>query len=134
VAWSIGVLVIRKKAPTLADSICRALYCVLTYLAIGSCAASAQNNQPGRETFAEMIAFAKLAPVACERLAPNVENFHALALTRLIKPPLTEKEIATKEKELKRRRGRLGLRGWCQLYAGEMEQARILVQVLRRRN
>jgi len=81
----------------LTDSICRALCCVLIQLAIGNCSASAQNNQPDRETFAEMIAFAKLAPVACERLAPDVENFHALALTGLVKPPLTEKEIATKE-------------------------------------
>jgi hypothetical protein len=31
-------------------------------------------------------------------------------------------------------RGRLGLSRWCKRYAGQMEQARILVQVLRRRN
>jgi hypothetical protein len=28
----------------------------------------------------------------------------------------------------------IGLRKWCQLYAGEMDQARILVEVLRRQN
>jgi hypothetical protein len=31
-------------------------------------------------------------------------------------------------------RHRIGLRKWCQLYAGEMDQARILVEVLRRQN
>jgi hypothetical protein len=80
-----------------------------------------------------MVAFARLGSVACQRLAPDVEGFHALALLRLIKPPLTDKEIVAKE-EVKRRRDRLGLSRWCRLYAGEMEQARILVEVLRRQN
>jgi len=53
---------------------------------------------------------------------------------RLIKPPLTEKEIVAKEKNVKRLRDRLGLRKWCQRYAGEMAQARILVEALRRQN
>jgi hypothetical protein len=53
---------------------------------------------------------------------------------RLIKPPLTEKEIVVKEKDVKRLRDRLGLRKWCQRYAGEMAQARILVEALRRQN
>jgi len=48
--------------------------------------------------------------------------------------PLTKEEIAAQEKDLERLRERLGLRRWCQLYAGEMEQARILVDVLRRQN
>jgi hypothetical protein len=86
------------------------------------------------EPFAEMVAFARLGSVACQRLAPDVEGFHALALLRLIKPPLTDKAIVAKEKEVKRLRGRLGLSRWCRLYAGEMEQARILVEVLRRQN
>jgi hypothetical protein len=71
----------------------------LIYLSIGSCALTAQQNQPGRETFGEMIAFARLASVACGRLAPDAEGFHALALRTLVKPPLTEKEIVAKEKE-----------------------------------
>ena len=71
---------------------------VLIYLSIGSCALTAQQNQPGRETFGEMIAFARLASVACGRLAPDAEGFHALALRTLVKPPLTEKEIVAKEK------------------------------------
>jgi hypothetical protein len=106
----------------------------LTYLAIGSCVVTARDNQPGRETFAEMIAFARLASVACERLAPDAEGLHALALLTLIKPPLTEKEILAKEKDVRRLRDRLGFRKWCQLYAGKMAQARILVEVLRRQN
>jgi hypothetical protein len=107
---------------------------VSIYLAIGSCAATAQDNRPGRATFAEMIAYARIAVGACERLTPDADGFHALALMRLIKPPLAEKEIAAKEKDVKRLRDRLGLRKWCQRYAGEMAQARILVEALRRKN
>jgi hypothetical protein len=81
-----------------------------------------------------MVAFTRLGSVACQRLAPDVEGFHALALLRLIKPPLTDNAIVAKEKEVKRLRDRLGLSRWCRLYAGEMEQARILVEVLRRQN
>ena len=51
---------------------------------------SAQDNQPGRETFAEMIAFARLA--------------YALALLAFIKPPLAEKEILAKEKDVRQLR------------------------------
>lgn len=106
----------------------------LISLAIGGCGATAQDNRPGREAFAKMIAFARLASVACERLAPDAEGFRALALLRLVKPPLTEKEIAAQGKSVKQLRHRIGLRKWCQLYAGEMDQARILVEVLRRQN
>jgi hypothetical protein len=81
-----------------------------------------------------MVAFARLASVACERLAPDAEGFHALALVTLVKPPLTEEEIIAQEKDVKQLRERLGLPRWCQLYAGEMEQARILIEVLRRQN
>jgi hypothetical protein len=106
----------------------------LIYLAIGSCAVTAQDNRLGRATFAEMVAYARLAAAPCERLAPEAEEFHALALMRLIKPPLTGKEIRAKEKHVKRLRERLGLRQWCQLYAGEMDRARILVHALRKQN
>jgi hypothetical protein len=106
----------------------------LIYLTIGASAVTAQDTQPGRTTFAEMIAFARLGSVACERVVPDAEGFHALALQRFINPPLTEKEISAKEKDVKRLRDRLGLNGWCKRYAGKMEQARILVQVLRRKN
>ena len=107
---------------------------VLVYLTVGSAAVTAQDTQPGRATFAEMIAFARLGSVACERVVPDVESFHALALQRLIKPPLTEKEIGARVKDVKRLRDRVGLNGWCKRYAGKMEQARILVQALRRQN
>jgi len=99
---------------------------VLVYFAVGGAAVTAQDAQPGRATFAEMIAFARFASVPCQRLAPDAD--------RLIKPPITEEEIAAKEKDIKRLRVRLGLSSWCKRYAGQMEQARILVQVLRRQN
>ena len=107
---------------------------VIVYFAISGSTVTAQNLQPGRATFAEMVAFARLASVPCKRLAPDVDDFHALVLQRLIKPPLAQEVIATKEKHVKRLRDRLGLSRWCKRYAGEMEQARILVQVLRRQN
>jgi len=107
---------------------------VLVYFAVGGAAVTAQDTQPGRATFAEMIAFARLASVPCQRLAPDADSFRALALRRLIKPPIAEEEIAAKEKDVKRLRVRLGFSRWCKRYAGEMEQARILVQVLRRQH
>ena len=107
---------------------------VLVYFAVGGAAVTAQDTQPGRATFAEMIAFARLASVPCQRLAPDADSFRALALRRLIQPPITEEEIAAKEKDIKRLRVRLGLSRWCKRYAGQMEQARILVRVLRRQN
>ena len=79
---------------------------VLVYFAFGSAAVTAQDSQPGRATFAEMIAFARLAAVPCQRLAPDADSFHALALRRLIQPPITEEEIAAKEKDIKRLRVR----------------------------
>ena len=72
------------------------------YLAIGASAVAAQDTQPGRITFAEMIAFARLGSIACDRVVPDADAFHALALQRFVKPPLTEKEITAKEKEIKR--------------------------------
>jgi hypothetical protein len=113
---------------------CRSLGCAVLYLAMPGSAATAQDTQPARVTFAEMVAFARLASVACEQLAPDAEAFHAFALQRFIKPPLTDKEITAKEKEVKQLRNRLGLTRWCRRYAGKMEQARILVQVLRRKS
>src|SRR6266403_5982622 len=107
---------------------------VLVYFAVGGAAVTAQDTQPGRATFAEMIAFARLASVPCQRLAPDADSFHALALRRLIQPPITEEEIVAKEKNIKRLRVRLGLSRWCKRYAGQMEQARILVRVLRTQN
>jgi len=107
---------------------------VLVYFAVGGAAVTAQDTQLGRATFAEMIAFARLASVRCQRLAPDADSFHGLTLRRLIKPPITEEEIAAKERDIRRLRVRLGLSSWCKRYAGQMEQARILVQVLRRQN
>ena len=106
---------------------------VLIYLAIAG-SVTAQNRDPGRTTFAEMVAIARFGSVACQRLAPDVEGFHAMALQRLVKPPLAEKEVVAEEKRVRRLRNRLGLRRWCKRYAGKMQQARILVQVLRRQN
>ena len=47
----------------------------LVYLAIASSAATAQDSQPGRGTFAEMVAFARLGSVACQRLTHAVAAF-----------------------------------------------------------
>ena len=52
----------------------------LIYLAIAGSAA--QDAQPGRATFAEMVAFSSLGSVAWQRLAPDVEGFHALRAER----------------------------------------------------
>jgi hypothetical protein len=47
---------------------------VLVYFAVGGAAVTAQDTQPGRATFAEMIAFARLASVPCafRKSYPNV--------------------------------------------------------------
>jgi hypothetical protein len=71
-------------------------------------------SQLGRATFAEMIAFARLASVPCQPLAPDADSSRALALRRLIKPPIAEEEIAAKEKEIKRLRVRLGVQQMVQ--------------------
>ena len=105
---------------------------LMIYLAIGSYTVTAQDSQPARATFAEMVAYARLAGAACEHLAPDADGYYARALMRLIKPPLSDKEIVAKEKDVKRVRHRLGLRKWCQRYAGQMAQARILIEALRR--
>src|SRR5262249_51472820 len=132
---SLGVFAARFEDMPMTSHTWRALgQVVLVYFAFGGAAVAAQNTQPGRATFAEMIAFARLASVACQRLARDADSFHALALRRLIQPPITEEEIAAQEKDIKRLRVRLGLSRWCKRYAGQMEQARILVQVLRRQN
>jgi hypothetical protein len=71
---------------------------------------------------------------ALDLLELNSEDYRQHPAGRFIKPPLTDKEIVAKGKELKRLRDRLGLSRWCRRYAGEMDQARILVEVLRRQN
>ena len=81
---------------------CQLLACTaLVYLGIPGYTATAQDTQPARATFAEMIAFARLSSVACQQIAPDVEAVHAFALQRFIKPQLTDKEIAAKEKDVK---------------------------------
>jgi hypothetical protein len=82
---------------------------ILVYFAVGGPAVVAQDTQPGRATFAEMIAFGRLASVRCQHLAPDADSFRAQALRRLIKPPIAEEEIAAKEKDVKRLRVCLGL-------------------------
>jgi hypothetical protein len=132
---SLGVFAVSVEDMSMSSPTWRALgQVVLVYFAVGGAAVTAQDTQPGRATFAEMIAFARLASVPCQRLAPDADSFRALALRRLIQPPITEEEIAAKEKDIKRLRVRLGLSRWCKRYAGQMEQARILVRVLRRQN
>src|SRR5215475_2115023 len=132
---SLGVFAASFEDMSMTSPTWRALGQVaLVYFAVGGAAVTAQDTQPGRATFAEMLAFARLASVPCQRLAPDADSFYALALRRLIQPPITEEEIAAKKKDIKRLRVRLGLSRWCKRYAGQIEQARILVQVLRRQN
>jgi hypothetical protein len=92
------------------------------------------NADVGCSLIASVASLQPVLKIPCQRLAPDADSFHALALRRLIQPPITEEEIAAKEKDIKRLRVRLGLSRWCKRYAGQMEQARILVQVLRRQN
>ena len=47
---------------------------ILIYLAIASSPVTAQDAQPGRATFAEMVAFARVGSVASQRLAPDVDK------------------------------------------------------------
>src|SRR5262249_1275215 len=132
---SLGVFAASFEDMSMTSPTWRALgQVVLVYFAVGGAAVTAQDTHPGRATFAERMGFARLAWVPWQGLAPDTDSFHALALRRLIKPPITEEEIAAKEKDIKRLRVRLGLSSWCKRYAGQMEQARILVQVLRRQN
>jgi hypothetical protein len=50
------------------SSIWRALgQVVFVYFAVGGASVTAQETQPGRATFAEMIVFARLASVPCQR-------------------------------------------------------------------
>src|SRR4029450_5225294 len=46
----------------------------------------------------EMIAFARLASVPCQRLAPDADSFHTLALRRLINRPSPRKRLLPKKK------------------------------------
>ena len=47
---------------------------VIVYFAINCSALTAQDLQPGRATFAEMVAFARLASVPCKRSLKGVPS------------------------------------------------------------
>jgi hypothetical protein len=70
----------------------------LVYLAVGSAAVTAQDTQPGRATFAEMIAFARLASVPCQRLAPDADSFHAWRSGGSLNRPSPRKRLLPKKK------------------------------------
>src|SRR5258708_39534540 len=61
---------------------------VLVYFGVGGAAVTAVDTQPGRATFSEMIAFARLASVPCQRLSLDSDSFHTLALRRSCKPTI----------------------------------------------
>src|SRR5262245_65507198 len=69
---------------------------VLVYFAVGG--VTAQDTQPGRATFAEMIAFARLASLPCQHLAPDADSFRALALRSLFNHRSPRKRLLPKKK------------------------------------
>jgi hypothetical protein len=106
---------------------------VVALLFMFSGAASAQENQAaGRAKLAEMIAFIRHASEKCAASVPGSWPMEALSLLMVVKPPLDEREIVLKEKEVEQYRVRLGLKKWCELYAVEMGEAHAIVELRQR--
>ncbi len=95
-----------------------------------SFAALAQNDAAGRAKFAEQFAFFKLASQPCASALDASARTHwpgeLLALFSQVKPPITDEEIAAKEKEVQGFRSQLGDAKWCELYAVEMREAHLI--------
>jgi hypothetical protein len=109
--------------------------CFLCLVAFGASAAVAQDdNAAGRAKLAEIVAFVRDASEPCAGSTPPGTMRAALALFVAAKPPLTEAEIATKQIEVQAYRARLGDEKWCQLYAVEMTEAKIVVESLSNQN
>lgn len=89
-----------------------------------------QDDGKGRAKLVEIVAFAKLGAQPCaytlEDTIAKKWNSEVLALLFTLKPPLTDQEIAAKEKETQDYRARLGEEKWCELYAVEMREADLI--------
>src|SRR5262245_57566576 len=73
---SLGVFAVSFEDMSMTSPTWRALgQVVWVYFAVGGAAVTAQDTQPDRATFAEMIGFAILASVPCRRLAPDESGF-----------------------------------------------------------
>jgi hypothetical protein len=100
---------------------------ILTAL-IGS--ANAQDDAKGRAKLVEIVAFAKLGAQPCAYALDDAVakkwNAEVLTLLFALKPPLTDAEIAAKEKEAQDYRSQLGETKWCELYAVEMREADLI--------
>jgi hypothetical protein len=92
--------------------------------------AVAQDDARGRAKLVEIVAFAKLGAEPCayalDGALAKKWNAEVLTLLFTLKPPLTDAEIAAKEKEAQDYRARLGESKWCELYAVEMREADLI--------
>jgi hypothetical protein len=102
-----------------------------------SFAALAQNDAAGRAKFAEQVAFLRLASQPCASALDASARTHwpgeLLALFSQVKPPITDEEIAAKEKEVQGFRSQLGDAKWCELYAVEMREAHLIFSMVTNR-
>jgi hypothetical protein len=92
-------------------------------------AAFAQDDAAGRAKLAEMVAFFRQASKPCAyTLDATAHAWPAelLSLLFVMKPPITEDEIAAKEKEVADYKTKLGGQKWCELYAVEMREAHLI--------
>jgi hypothetical protein len=99
----------------------------IAFLTLLSVPAVAQDDAKGRAKLVEIVAFAKLGAEPCayalDATVAKKWNAEVLTLLFTLKPPLTDAEIAAKEKEAQDYRARLGESKWCELYAVEMREA-----------
>jgi hypothetical protein len=65
----------------------------LVYFAVGGAAVTAQDTQPGHATFAEMIAFARLASVPSERTSVQGVNHRGEFVSSRMAGTPAEEEI-----------------------------------------
>lgn len=93
-------------------------------------AAFAQDDAKGRAKLVEIVAFAKLGAQPCAYALDDAVakkwNAEVLTLLFALKPPLTDAEIAAKEKEAQDYRTQLGETKWCELYTVEMREADLI--------
>jgi hypothetical protein len=106
---------------------------MMLFMPIGHAAAQ-DYDAVGRAKLAEMGAFIRQASEPCGASIPAGGIDAAFALYVSARPPITETEIAAKETEIQQYRSQLGLEKWCQLYAIEMNEAHIILELLSNQN